>query len=229
MKRSLILPCVFCLLAGLLVGGILPMPWERAPIPNTILRAPSSSSSSEVSVFSNTAPEPLDSKDNLALLNAACYVVQALKTGDYGTLASVVDPEKGVTFTPYSTVDLTSDKTFTRDQIKNLSQDKTVYTWGLTDGRGSRINMTLAQYVAAYVWNTDYTNAPEIGVDQIIMSGNALENLKDAYQNCRFVDFCFPSLDPAKQGLDWCSLKLVFAPGDTSWYLVGIVHGQWTI
>lgn len=229
MKRSLILPCVFCLLAGLLVGGILPMPWEISPIPNTILHTPAPSSSSDASVFSTAAPEPLDSKDNLSLLNAACYVVQTLKTGDYQALASVVDPKKGVTFTPYSTVDLASDKTFTRDQIKNLSQDNTVYTWGLTDGRGSLINLTLAQYFAAYVWNTDYTNAPQIGVDQIIMSGNALENLKDAYQSCRFVDFCFPSLDPAKQGLDWCSLKLVFAPGDTSWFLVGIVHGQWTI
>ncbi|MEA4934831.1 MAG: hypothetical protein VB071_14800 [Lawsonibacter sp.] len=229
MKRSLILPCVFCLLAGLLVGGILPIPWEVSPTSNTILRTPASSSSSDVSVFSNAAPEPLDSKDNLSLLNAACYVVQALKNEDYEAVASVVDPEKGVTFTPYSTVDLTSDKTFTRNQIKNLSQDNTVYTWGLTDGRGSLINMTMGQYFATYVWNTDYTNAPQIGVDQIIMSGNALENLKDAYQSYRFVDFCFPSLDPAKQGLDWCSLKLVFAPGDTSWYLVGIVHGQWTI
>lgn len=229
MKRSLIFPCVFCLLVGLLVGGILPMPWEISPIQNAILLTPGSSSSSDSSVFSTATSEPLNSKDNLSLLNAACYVVQTLKSGNYEALASVVDPKKGVTFTPYSTVDLTSDKTFTRDQIKNLSQDNTVYTWGLTDGRGSLINMTIAQYFAAYVWNTDYTSAPQIGVDQIIMSGNALENLKDAYQSCRFVDFCFPSLDPAKQGLDWCSLKLVFAPGDTSWYLVGIVHGQWTI
>ncbi|MGE4277486.1 MAG: hypothetical protein AB7E30_09985 [Lawsonibacter sp.] len=229
MKRSLILSCVFCLLAGLLVGGILPMPWEISPIPNTILRTPASSSSSDVSVFSNAASEPLDSKDNLSLLNAACYVVQALKTGDYAAVAAVVHPEKGVTFTPHSTIDLTSDQTFTRDQIKNLSEDHTVYTWGLTDGRGSLINMTMTEYFATYVWNTDYTKAPQIGVDQIIMSGNALENLKDSYPGCRFVDFCFPSLDSAKQGLDWCSLKLVFAPGDTSWYLVGIVHGQWTI
>ena len=30
-------------------------------------------------------------------------------------------------------------------------------------------------------------------------------------------------------GLDWSSLKLVFQAGDTSWYLIGMVHGQWTI
>ncbi|MEM5779830.1 MAG: hypothetical protein AAGU02_01635, partial [Lawsonibacter sp.] len=177
----------------------------------------------------NIAPEPLDSKDNLSLLNAACYVVQALKTEDYAAVATVVHPEKGVTFTPYSTVDFTSDRTFTREQIKNLSQDNTVYAWGLTDGRGSLISMTMTQYFATYVWNADYTQAPQIGVDQIIMGGNALENLKDAYPGCRFVDLCFPGLDSAKQGLDWCSLKLVFAPGDTNWYLVGIIHGQWTI
>ena len=70
---------------------------------------------------------------------------------------------------------------------------------------------------------------PQIGVDRIQMTGNALENLKDAYPDCRFVDFSYPELDPAYQGLDWCSLRLVFAPETTKWRLVGIVHGQWTI
>ena len=89
--------------------------------------------------------------------------------------------------------------------------------------------MTISQYFETYVFNTDYTKAPQIGVDQIMMGGNALENLTEAYPNCRFIDFCFPQLDAANQGLDWCSLKLVFEPGETNWLLVGIIHSQWTI
>ena len=75
----------------------------------------------------------------------------------------------------------------------------------------------------------DYTQAPSVGVDQIVMSGNSLENLQEAYPDCRFVDLCYPSLDPAYEGLDWCSLKMVFAPTQSGWYLVGLIHSQWTI
>ena len=89
--------------------------------------------------------------------------------------------------------------------------------------------MTMEQYFAAFVFNSDYTQATRIGVDQILMSGNALENVTDAYPGCRFVDFSFPGIDPAYQGIDWCSLRLVFAPGESNWLLVGIIHGQWTV
>ena len=126
-------------------------------------------------------------------------------------------------------MDFSTDLTFTPEQIRNLAEDDTVYTWGITDGRGSLINMTMEQYFAAFVFNADYTQATRIGVDQILMSGNALENVTDAYPGCRFVDFSFPGIDPAYQGIDWCSLRLVFAPGESNWLLVGIIHGQWTV
>ena len=57
----------------------------------------------------------------------------------------------------------------------------------------------------------------------------ALENLTDVYTDCRFVDFCYPSIDPAYGGADWQSLRLVFQDQNDRWYLVGIVHGEWTI
>ena len=80
-----------------------------------------------------------------------------------------------------------------------------------------------------YVYDRDYTQVPQIGVDRIMTGGNALENLAEAYPGCRFVDFAFPSADPVNDGLDWSSLKLVFQPGEFRWLLVGVVHGEWTI
>lgn len=135
----------------------------------------------------------------------------------------------GVTFTPYSTVDLQHDQCFTPEQVKNLPSDTNTYTWGYEDGRGEPIQMTATEYFSRFVFDADYTQAPRVGVDQIITSGNALENLTEAYPDCHFVDFCYPSRDPANEGLDWCSLKLVFAGEKSSWYLVGVVHGEWTI
>ncbi len=227
MRRPGTLACIFCLLAGLLVGGILPMPWDRdaAPVSGSILTTPAASSCSD----SADSSAVLDTQDNFPLLDTACYLLHVMKNHDYEALANLVHPERGVTFTPYSTVDFGTDLTFTPDQIRNLEEDKTVYTWGITDGRGNLINMTMDQYFASFVFNVDYTQASQIGVDRIIMSGNALENLTDAYPGCRFVDFCFPGTDPAYQGIDWNSLKLVFAPGESHWFLVGIIHGQWTV
>lgn len=232
MHRSLMFSCIFCLVAGLLVGGILPMPWDQEVsaqvISSTILQTSPPPSSSGEGSPARTAPEPLDSTDNFSLLNTACYVVKVLQEADYAALAAVVHPEKGVTFTPYSTVDFETDLTFPAAKIKSLAEDDTLYTWGFTDSREGLISLTMAQYFSKYVFDADYTQAIQIGVDRVMISGNALENISEAYPNCRFVDFSVPEQDSTNQGLDWCSLKLVFEPGDTGWYLVGIVHGQWT-
>lgn len=231
MKRPLELSCILFLLAGLLIGGIFPMPWDSLsqPVGSGTMTHPPASSGTAASDISSTAFETLDSTDNFALLNTACYVVDCLRHEDFAAVSTVVHPERGVTFTPYSTVDFETDQTFTPAQIRNLAEDQTVYTWGFVDGRGSLINMTMSQYFEEYVFNVDYSQAPRIAVDEIVLSGNALENLTEAYPGCRFVDFCFPGLDAVNEGMDWCSLKLVFQPGDTRWYLVGVIHGQWTI
>jgi len=209
LKRSIFPAAAICLLIGFLLGGIFPFPWS---LRETVI----------------LPPDPLP-PDNFPLLNTACAVLHALKEEDYGQVASFVHPEKGVTFTPYSTVNLEQDLTLSAAQIQGLEEDPRVYTWGFEDGRGNPIQMTISQYVDRYVFNQDYTQASEIGIDQIMISGNALENITTAYPGCRFVDFCIPSIDPVNEGLDWCSLKLVFELGESGWLLVGVVHGEWTI
>ena len=230
LKRPLLFPCALCLVIGLLAGILLPINWRQDPA--TALSAkpltPPSNSDGSASGASSKQ-EPLDPSDNFPLLNTACAVNQLLRDKNYASLSAFVHPVEGVTFTPYSTVDREADLTFTAAEIRALADDDTVYTWGFEDGRGDPIRMTMTQYFARYVYNTDYTQSPEIGVDRIMTGGNALDNLSEAYPGCRFVDFSFPSSDPINNGLDWNSLKLVFQPGDTAWYLVGVVHGEWTI
>ena len=236
LKRFLIFPCVLCLVIGLLVGILLPvdlwgeeMPSSDLPKKFTVPPGASQSEGSTSGAASSDAPVPLDPTENFSLLSAACVVNRCLQQQNWTTLAAYVHPERGVTFTPYSTVDPDSDLNFTAAQIKGLAQDQTVYTWGFEDGRGDPIQMTIQDYIARYVYDSNYTQAPEIGIDRIMTGGNALENLAEAYPGCRFVDFSFPSTDPVNDGLDWTSLKLVFQPDEEHWYLVGIVHGEWTV
>ena len=237
MKRSFIFSCVLSLVIGLLAGILLPIDLlSDAPPPpagntaNNFTPMPDASLPEDGgSVSPSPVPNPLNPEDNFPLLCSAYAVCLCLQQQNWSALAAYVHPERGVTFTPYSTVDPDSDRSFTADQVRSLAQDQNVYTWGFEDGRGEAIQMTFAQYFARYVCDRDYTRAPELGVDRVMTSGNALENLTEIYDGCRFVDFSFPTSDPVNDGLDWSSLKLVFQPGDERWYLVGIVHGEWTI
>lgn len=232
MKRPLLFPCALCLVIGLLLGVLIPVDWRQEPTPPALaLTVNGSGQPAQEGAASAVPAQPqeLDTEDNFPLLSAACAVNRLLQRQDYARLASYVHPDRGLTFTPYSTVNFEVDLTFTPDQIKDLAQDQTVYTWGVEDGRGDPIRMTMAQYIDRYVYDKDYCQATEVGIDRIMTGGNALENLAEEYTGCRFVDFSFPSADPVNDGLDWSSLKLVFAPKGGGWLLVGIVHGEWTI
>lgn len=174
------------------------------------------------------APTP-DLTGNRTLLIRATAVLNALQTKDYVTLSTFVHPVKGVTFTPYSTVDAEANLNFNASGISHAADDPIKYIWGLTDGQGAPIELTMADYFNTYVFNVDYTRAPVLGVDQVIGSGNSLENVTEAYPKGRFVEFHFPGLIAENKGFDWCSLKLVFEEYQGDYKLVGIIHSQWTI
>ena len=129
---------------------------------------------------------------------------------------------------PYSTVS-DCDRVLLPQQVSSLESDEEIYTWGLEDGIGEPIRLTGTEYFDRYVYNADYASAPEQGVDEVLMQGNALENVLTAYPDDHFVEYHFPGLDESREGFDWCSLKVVLAPCEGDWYLVGLIHSEWTI
>jgi len=171
----------------------------------------------------------LNPKENFPLLNTACAALRAIQQRDYASLAAWIHPERGVTFTPYSTVNVNSDLNFNPSQVKKFAGDTNRYVWGTVPGTGDLIQMTPEEFVSRYIFGADYTQASKIGIDKINISGNALENVTEVYSDCRFVEFTFPAVEAGGQGQDWNSLKLVFAPSETKWYLVALIHSQWTV
>lgn len=221
MKRAAVSMLLF--LFGFILGALCLVPMlGRAPDVTSALLLPAEDGE-------GAGKEEFSSQNTAALLQAAAGTAQALKEKNYEALAGYIHPEQGVTFTPYSTVDQSADRNFTADQIRALAEDDTRYLWGYEDGQGAPIEMTIQQFLDQYIFAVDYTLAPRVGVDEIVLSGNSLENVREAYPGCRFVDLCYPGLDQANGGLDWCSLKMVFAATQSGWYLVGLIHSQWTI
>lgn len=229
MRRTILLPAL-ALVGGLALGTLLgsglfsaSQSWNTAMNDSAqIARAAASSAAAQ------PTSTPLDITDNNHLLERAESALSLLKAEDYAGLSALIHPEKGITLTPFSTVSAEYDRTLSSQQISLLADDQEVYVWGVMDGSGAPIRSTCGEYFERFVYNADYTQAPEIGVDTVLMSGNALENVSDAYPEARFVDYNFPSIDPEKKGYDWCSLKLVFEPWQNDWYLVGLIHSEWT-
>lgn len=181
-----------------------------------------------------TSPSPtvsptLDMTDNTLLLEVASDVIAALQDQDYDALGTLTHPVKGVVFTPYSTVDLDANLTFAGSQLASLLKSDKTYVWGTTDGKGEPLEMTMSEYHTRYLYNADFANAPMLGIDQILGSGNALENVKEVFPQGRFVEYFFPGLNPEHNGFDWCGLKLVFEVHDNQFYLVALIHSEWTV
>ncbi|MBR1845812.1 MAG: hypothetical protein IJ792_04350 [Oscillospiraceae bacterium] len=164
------------------------------------------------------------SDDSVDLLRTALDTARAFRDGDYATLAYYVHPAEGVTFTPNTTVDRSADQTFTVEQIANAANTSETYIWGTATDSAVPISLTFADYRSAYVWDEDYLAQARISVDSTRVAGNALENLTDAYPDCRYVEFYCPGEDPQT---DWSALRLVYRQQDGVWYLVGVVHSAW--
>jgi hypothetical protein len=56
------------------------------------------------------------------------------------------------------------------------------------------------------------------------MTGGAPENVSEAYSGDQFVDFCFRGED----GVNWNSVKLVFAETASDYKLVAVIHSAYT-
>jgi hypothetical protein len=155
--------------------------------------------------------------------------ILAIKNKDTKKLSNLVHPDKGICFSPYSNVELKNNLVFPASQVLNFLQDKKVYTWGIYDGSGLAINLTSAEYYNKFIYDVDFVNAPEISYNRIIGKGSTTNNAFEVYPNTIIVEYHFSGFDPKYEGMDWRSLRLVFEEKDTVWYLIGIIHDQWTI
>ncbi|SDZ36939.1 hypothetical protein SAMN05660462_02887 [Proteiniborus ethanoligenes] len=164
-----------------------------------------------------------------SLLIKVIEVIELIKDKDMKNLSSYVHPEKGLRFTPYPYIDLQNDQVFKAQSVAELLQDTKVYTWGSYDGSGEPIELKFNDYYDKFIYDADFANPHMIGNNVTIGTGNTIDNVDEAYPNGYFVELYFKGFEPQYEGIDWRSLKLVFEELNGAWYLVSIVHGQWTI
>ena len=170
-------------------------------------------------------PSPMTT--NQAVFDRAALVLTALKNKDLASLAGYVHPQLGLHFSPYAAVKDT-DQVFSPDKVAGLFTDSTVYTWGNYDGTGEPIQLTFTDYFAKFIYDVDFADAPQVALNHRLGVSTTLDNASDYYSGSMIVEFHFPGFDPTYEGMDWRSLRLVFEQTSDTWYLVGIIHDQWT-
>ena len=155
----------------------------------------------------------------------ATKVMEALKVRDIEILTEYVHPEKGLRFTPYTTVDTAKDVVFSIEELKKFNAEDEL-VWGTYDGKGDDIILTPNEYYEEFVYTKDFLSADQIGYNEVLSSGNMIENQFEAYKNPIIVEYYIPGEEFENA---WQSLRLVFEEYEGDWKLVGIIHNEWTI
>lgn len=163
------------------------------------------------------------------LLATTVRVLELLKDKDMEDLSEFIHPTKGVRFSPYGHVDVDNHQVFSAEEVAELEGDAGFYTWGSYDGSGESIELDFNGYYDEFIFDEDFLNPQIIGNNVSVSQGNSLDNISEVYEDGHFIELHFQGFDPQYEGIDWKSLKLVFEVVDNDWYLVGIVHDQWTI
>jgi uncharacterized protein YgiM (DUF1202 family) len=170
-----------------------------------------------------------------AVAARANEIVQALRDRDWAAVARVVHPDKGVRFSPYAYVRAGPgapgelDRVVRADEIEALAADRAIFRWGRFDGTGDPIDLDFAGYVDRFVYDADYAQPHTLGYDERVGWGNTIDNTAEVYPEAVTVGYHFTGFDPQFGGMDWRSLRLVLEEQEGEWYLVGVVHDEWTI
>src|SRR5690606_35053552 len=111
-----------------------------------------------------------DTSSNVII--TAINTMKLLKNKEMAKLADLVHPQKGLRFSPYFFVDVENDKVFSAQQVAELNEDTTVYTWGIYDGIGEPIELTFNDYYEEFVYDEDFIDPHIIGNNTVIGRGN---------------------------------------------------------
>jgi len=176
----------------------------------------------------NEVEQPPPEK-KLTSVEVADQAVEALKNKDMKKLATYIHPNKGVLFSPYGYIDLATAQVISSSRVAELLENDQVYTWGQYDGSGENIDLTFRDYFDRFVYDQDYLHAEEKAENKRLGQGNTIDNITKVFPDSTVVEYHFPGFDPQYGGMDWRSLRVVLEEVEGRWYVVALVHDEWTV
>ncbi|MES2651350.1 MAG: hypothetical protein V4663_06390 [Bacteroidota bacterium] len=179
-----------------------------------------------IATATSPTPDVFVEQDSIKAIGE--QVLISLKENNFVELRKYFS-EEGVLFSPYGYIDTAKSKKLSPDDFLTAIDKKWILTWGSYDGTGDPIKLTVKAYLKKFAYNADYVNAEAIGFDEEMKQGNSTNNLKEIYPQHHFIDYHFSGFNQKMEGMDWTSLRLVFEKQNGEYFLVAVIHDQWTI
>lgn len=193
---------------------------ETGPVTNTVTD----------SLRQKAVTDSLNAIRDSILIQETSQALGFLKSSHYDSLAAMVHPSEGLRFSPYSYVDTSHDQVISSATISSWKDKKkrVRILWGTTDPADEPISLNIDSYIKRYVYDADFLHADSVKVNKVIGTGNTINNIEEVYPGCDFVECHFPGFDKKMGGMDWRSVRLIFKQISGKYYLVGIVHDEWS-
>ncbi len=154
-------------------------------------------------------------------------VIKLIKNRDINALSKYVHPKKGVMFSPYSDLKNNENVTLDKKEMVKIYEKNEELVWGAYDGTGTRILLTFDNYFNRFIYDGDFIEY-EPNYDSIMGTGNTLENMNSVFPNARSVEYYIPGTEKYAY-MDWKSLRLLYEMYKGKYYLVAVIHNEWTI
>jgi hypothetical protein len=133
-----------------------------------------------------------------------------------------------VRFTPHGPPDCEANVVLSRDQIAGAASDTQVRLWGHEGGSGAPIRQPFPAYYQRYVWDHDYTAAPQTSFNEPLAPADGPDRVRECYPDAILAEYHFSGFQAQRAGGDWANLRLAFEEFDGEWYLTAVLHNEWT-
>jgi hypothetical protein len=158
------------------------------------------------------------------IADRARKAIALIQSHDWKGLAPLVHPVKGVCLSPYNGA---CEKGIPAAALADLWESGQKLTWGKYDGSGDAIRLSFKDYYRRFVCDRDFGAAKSVLYNVYVQRGGDHYDVLEDHPGDLVVDFHESAAHSDRN--DWRSLRLVFEKSDDTWYLVAIVHDEWTI
>ena len=181
-----------------------------------------------ISILTFSKSKPETSSDNFyELKKINQIVIKLIKNRDISALSKYAHPKKGIMFSPYSDLKNNDNQIIEKKELVKIYEKNEELVWGEYDGTGTRILLTFDNYFDRFIYDEDFIEY-EPNYDSIMGTGNTLENMNSVFPNARSVEYYTPGTEEYAY-MDWKSLRLLYEIYRGKYYLVAVVHNEWTI
>ena len=181
-----------------------------------------------ISILTFSKSKPETSSDNFyELKKINQIVIKLIKKRDISALSKYAHPKKGIMFSPYSDLKNNDNQIIEKKELVKIYEKNEELVWGKYDGTGVRILLTFDNYFDRFIYDEDFIEY-EPNYDSIMGTGNSIENMNSVFPYARSVEYYTPGTEEYAY-MDWKSLRLLYEIYRGKYYLVAVVHNEWTI